>query len=411
MRDTELYQRILGLEEPWRVKQVELDVKAGTVDITVEHPPGMRWSCPDCEQLLGCHDHSEERVWRHLDSCQFKTLLHARLPRVDCPEHGVRQVRVPWAEPHSRFTAMMERFVIDVLLQAATVEGARKITRLSWDEVWAIAERAVRRGLAIRRASPLPLRVVGVDEKAFRKGQDYVTVVCDGDRGTVVYVGDGRTIESLDAFWRTLTRPQLEAVEAVTMDMWAAYIGSTLDSVPNAKRKIVFDRFHVMQSVLNAVKKVFAQETRALGKLGDRTLVGTKYLWLRSADTLDGDAGDRLESLASSGLKIARAWALKEGLRHLWSYRSEAWARRYFQRWYWRATHSRLPPMQKLAHRLRGYLNNILTFCRLRVTNAVAEGINSKIMAVKRRAAGYRNPEHFKTAIHFFCGGLQLHPR
>ena len=168
MQDTDLYSHILGLEEPWFVGNVELNVEAQRVDIWVEHGSGIRWPCPTCERKLATRDHAEERVWRHLDTCQFKTFLHARVPRIECPDHGVLQVRVPWAEPRSRFTLLMERMVIDVLHQCVTVKRAGQILRMSWDEVWGVMERAVRRcqdrkkGHAITR--------YGVDEKAFRKG-------------------------------------------------------------------------------------------------------------------------------------------------------------------------------------------------------------------------------------------------
>ena len=117
MRDTELYQRVLGLTEPWSVERVDLDVGGRRVDVWVEHVPGVSWPCPQCQQSLAGYDHAEERIWRHLDTCQFETHLHARIPRVNCPEHGVVNVAVPWAEARSRFTLLMERWIIEVLLE------------------------------------------------------------------------------------------------------------------------------------------------------------------------------------------------------------------------------------------------------------------------------------------------------
>lgn len=120
MRDTEPYRQILGLESPWKVVRVELDVKTQRVDVYAEHAKRKTWPCPDCEVPCGLHDHDEERTWRHLDSCQFQTHLHARVPRIHCDQHGVRQVRVPWAEPRSRFTLLFEAFAIDVLLETTS---------------------------------------------------------------------------------------------------------------------------------------------------------------------------------------------------------------------------------------------------------------------------------------------------
>jgi transposase len=409
MRDTELYARVLGLEVPWSVKRVDLKLEAMRVEVLVEHARGKRWPCPECGRELAVRDHAEERAWRHLDTCQFSTYLKARVPRVDCPEHGVLQVRVPWAEARSRFTLLMEAFVIDVLLECTTITGACEIVGLSWDEVWGIMRRAVARGQSRKIARVIPY--IGVDEKAIRKGQRYMTVVCDVEEGTVEHVADDREIKSLDEFWESRTPEQLEGIKGVAMDMWAPYIVSTLEAVPEARKKIVFDRFHIMMHVGKAVDQVRKWEHRALLAAGDETLKGTKYLWLYSAENLPPGHRQTFAALFRLDLKVARAWALKESLRVLWSYFREGWARRFFARWFWRATHSRLEPMRDLAHRLRNHLPNILTYCRLGLTNAVAEGLNSKIMTIKRRACGFANPEHFRTAIYFYCGGLDLYPR
>src|SRR4051812_16626735 len=133
MRDVELYRHLLGLETPWTVARVELSATDQRVDVWAEHRAGVRWPCPDCGLELAIYDHSAERTWRHLDSCQFLTYLHAAVPRVQCPTHGVRQVGVPWAEARSRFTLLFERLAIDVL-QETDVAGAARLLRLSWDE-------------------------------------------------------------------------------------------------------------------------------------------------------------------------------------------------------------------------------------------------------------------------------------
>ena len=409
MQDTDLYKQVLGLQEPWFVDRVEIKVTEERVDIWVAHRSEVRWSCPKCGLELACRDHAEERAWRHLDTCQLKTYLHARIPRVECPEHGVLQVPVSWAEARSRFTMLMERLVIDVLKQCATVEGACRLMRVSWDEAWGIMERAVTRGQARKQRRVIPY--VGVDEKAFRKGHKYMTVVCDLEEATVEYVGEDRTTESLETFWKSLTPDQLAGVEAVAMDMWEPYIQATQACLPGADQKIVFDRFHIMGHMGKAVDTVRKQEHRVLSPTGDDRLKGTKYLWLYSEENLPDRYRPILEALKGMNLKVGRAWAMKESLRGLWDYVSVGWARRFFRQWYFWATHSRLEAIRKVAQMLRSHLENILTYCRHRITNAVAEGLNSKIMSIKRRACGYRNKEHFKTAIYFFCGGLDLYPR
>src|SRR5208282_4948443 len=114
--------------------------------------------------------------------------------------------------------------------------------------------------------------------------------------------------------------------------------------------------------------------------------------------------------LKTAELKTGRAWALKEALRELWSYQSVAWAEKFWKRWYFWATHSRLTPMVNAAKMIARHLPNVLTYFTHRITNAVAEGLNSKIATVQKRACGYRNPDHFKIAVYFHCGGLSLYP-
>jgi transposase len=145
MQDTALYQYLLGLQSPWTVNRVNLDVTGQRVDVWAGHPEDMTWACPHCSTPLPRYDHAEERAWRHLDSCQFQTYLHARIPRVACGEHGVVQVLIPWATPRSRFTLLFERVAIDVL-QQCDVSGATRILRISWDEAWGLMERAGAQG-------------------------------------------------------------------------------------------------------------------------------------------------------------------------------------------------------------------------------------------------------------------------
>ena len=197
-------------------------------------------------------DHAAERTWRHLDTCQFQTHLHAKIPRVPCPAHGVKQVRVPWAEPRSRFTVLLERLIIDLILQCSTVKGACEIAGVSWDEAWGVMSRAVARGHA--RKAARPITYIGVDEKAFPQGpslsHDRVRPTAGDRRICWLKIARRRV---LAAYYAQLTDAQRRALHAVAMDMWEAYIGATRDGLPDGAEKIVFDRFHIMREMTKAV--------------------------------------------------------------------------------------------------------------------------------------------------------------
>jgi len=407
MQDRELYRQILGIEAPWFVERVELKLAEGEVHVHLDHHEVMNWPCPECGADCRLYDHQPERQWRHLDTCQYETILHAKPPRAECGQHGVRVVKLAWAEPSSRFTALFERLAID-WLTAASQKAVGERLGLSWDEIHGIMERAVERGLERRQAEKLP--AVGVDEKAFRKGQKYFTLVNDLERSRVLYVAEDRTQASLDGFWETLSDEQLASIQAVAMDMWDPYIASVRVNLPGADSKIVFDKFHIAKHLGEAVDRVRRCENKTLRAAGDDRLTGTRYDWLRHPARME--TKDRLEfaALRDSNLKTARAWALKEAAMALFTYVYERPARKHFRWWHGWAVRCRLQPMVETARMLRRRLENILTYLRHRITNAASESINSKIQWVKYTARGFRNKRNFQIAIYFHCGGLELAP-
>jgi transposase len=407
MRDTELYYHILGLKPPWTVAKVELSMKEHQVDVWVEHPEATLWKCPVCKKEMSLYDHSEERVWRHLDTCGFKTILHARPPRVDCPDHGVKQVILPWAEDHSRFTAIFECFAINVLLES-NIQGGSEILKISWDEAWNIAARAVERGLMTKEIMIIPF--LAIDEKSVKKGHNYITIVTDLLRGKVIHVSHGRSKESLDAYFRTLTPEQLDGIQAIAIDMCEYFFNSIVENVPGGKDKIVFDRYHLMTHMLKAVDEVRKKENFQLCSDGNTSLVKSRYMWLYSKENLPDRYEKRFKTLKGINLKTGRAYAIKENLRELWNCESIIDAKSHWKHWFTWAIHSRLEPVKEVAHTIRSHLHNVMTYFTHRITNAVSEGMNSVIQMIKQRACGFKNEEHFKTAILFHCGDLNLYP-
>ncbi len=317
MQDRTLYARLLGIEDPWRVTDVTLRLdEAREVVVSVELDPGATLHCPKCEGRGSRYD-SRERRWRHLDTMQYRTILVADVPRVQCDEHGVVQVTVPWSDPKSRFTALFEALVIDWLKEASFSAVARQLS-LSWDQVDGIQGRAVRRGLA-RRRKQRPRRI-GVDETAFRKRAEYITVVNDLDQNKVLWIGDDRRKQTLSAFYTELGVEGCNRLESVAMDMWAPYISSTREHVPDADRRIVFDKFHVAQHLGRAVDEVRKAENRELVREGDGRLKKTKYLWLTNPDRMSRSRWEGFAPLRNSHLRVARAWAIKESAMMLWGY-------------------------------------------------------------------------------------------
>ena len=407
MQDRDLYARILGLVDPWQVRDVEIDVKGEEVRVTVAPKVHATFACPECNKPCPGYD-ARPRSWRHLDTCQFRTILVADVPRVNCAEHGVKQVSVPWAEPGSGFTALMEAVVINWLLSLASIKTVAKQLRLSWDEVDGIMGRAVARGLLRRRR--VEVRRIGVDETSFQRRHEYVTIVTDLDGRTVLHVADGRKRESLDAFFRSLDPDQLAAIDAVAMDMCAAFVASTSEFVPDAEGKIGFDKFHVASHLGDAVNRVRRDEHKALLARGDDSLKGTRFLWLTNPDNMDAADAGALDALHEMNLKTGKAWAFKETAMCIWRLVNRSRAKAEWKAWIAKAMRSRLEPIKKVARMIRTHLWGIVNAMALGITNAASESINSKVQRIKRAACGFRNRDRFRNAILFHLGGLDLYP-
>lgn len=327
MDDRGLYQTILGLTAPWTVEHVVLQEADEAVEVWVGAVAGTTFACPHCASPAPIHDHVERR-WRHLDTCQFQTVRCARVPRVACTTHGVTTVPVPWAARGSRFTLLFERLAIDWLTGASVATVARRL-RLSWDEARGIMTRAVARGLARRPATPV--RSLGIDEKSFLKRHQYVTVVVDLDAKRVLHVADDRKATSLVPYFQSLTPAERDGIAAIAMDRWEPYRQTIRAHVPDADQKIVFDKFHVLQHINTDVDTVRKQEHKQLAAVGDQRLKGTKYAWLRNPATFSPDAWRAFTALRTSTLRSATAWAMKESIQQLWTYRSRAWAQTFFR--------------------------------------------------------------------------------
>ena len=403
---TEHYAQLLGLGEGWQVERVDLDLTAQRVEIRLGRVAGAAVCCPDCQTVRPLKDHAPERRWRHLDTMQFETVLVARVPRTNCPDCGVLNTAVPWAEPHGRFTLLFEAFAIHVLQAAASVEQARRLLRLDWHAAQSIMTKAVERGLAGRELEHVTH--VGIDEKNFGRGHDYVSVLTDIDGRRVLEVAPGRTREAADSLWNTLSDPQRRQVRAVAMDMWPAFLGSAAEHVPQAA--VVHDKFHISQHLGEAVDRVRRAEHQQLRRAGDERLTGSRYLWLTKEENLSAERKAAFQDLKDSSLKTSKAWAIRELFRDFWEQPSEADGRTFFGDWHAWAVRCRLPPMVKVAQMLRRHRERIVTWFQHPISNAAAEGFNSRIQALKSAARGFRNFANYRTRILFFCGRLPLRP-
>lgn len=399
------YAQLLGISSPWRVKRAVLELAKSKVEIEVEWDPQAAVVCPQCGRECPRHDHAPERTWRHLDVMQFTTIIRARVPRSRCPEHGVDTVRAPWAEPGSRFTLHFEAFAIQVIEACRSLTQAADLLRLDWDSVQRIVERAVARGLARRDTSAV--RRVGLDEKSFGRGQDYISLMTDLDERRVLEVVAGCDTPSALALWNSLCAEQRAQVVAVAMDMSPTFVGATRAAAPDAA--IVHDKFHIAKHLNEAVDKVRREEHRRLLERGDDSLKGTKYLWLQNA-LPEGDRQLTFDELCERNLKTARAWAHKETFAEFWEQDSAERGAAFFKQWFNTVARSKLEPLKKVARMLQDHLLGLLNYFAHPITNALTEGFNSRIQAIKANARGFRRFAAYRARILFHLGKLDMMP-
>jgi transposase len=400
------YALLLGISSPWEVKTVDLKLAEKKVEIELGWQWGSAAQCPECGRECSLHDSAPERTWRHLDTMQFITVIRARTPRANCPEHGVKTMTVPWAAPQGRFTLHFERFAVEVLLACANVQAGCELLGIGWETAHAIMKRAVARGLERRQLDQL--KHLGLDEKSFKRGHSYITLLTDLDQSRVLEVVEDRTTEAAGQLWDSLSPEQKATVEAVAMDMWEPFIQTVRAQVPAAD--VVHDKFHVSKYLNEAVDKVRRQEHKELLAQGDETLKGSRQLWLYNPQNHSAEQAAEFAALKALNLKVARAWAAKELFTQFWQYQAAGWARRFFRDWFGWISRSRLKPMIAVARMLKRHLENLLTYLKHRITNAVTEGLNSKIQSIKSAARGFRNFQNYRTRILFFCGKLDLYP-
>jgi len=404
MKDTVLYEHLLGLKSPWSVKSVDLSLAEQRVVVEVVLKPGQVWADPTDSTKRAHINGWSERQWRHLDTCQLETIIKARVPQLKYSDGSVEELAVPWAERYSRVTLLMEAFAVKLLQICPTIQGVCGFTRLAWGTVNDIMVRAVERGMLRRTEDDIPH--LGLDEKSSERGHTYVSILADIDRSRVLDLVPERKLEAAKKLLGTLSPTQRVSVKAIAMDMWPAFISAAKACLPQAD--IVHDRFHVAKYLGDAVDAVRKQEHRSLLQAGDSPLTGSKWAWQKTY--ADGRSAEAVafRALNQQTLKTSRAWRTKETFKEFWRYRYTGAAKRFFGAWSNNAMRSRLEPIKKVVKMLRRHETGLLNYSRHRISNACAEGFNSAIQLIKANARGFRNFTNYRARILFHCGKLDM---
>jgi transposase len=319
------------------------------------------------------------------------------IPRVECRACGaVRQAEVPFADPRRTYTKAFERYALE-LSRRMTIRDVAVHPNVSWDVIKGIQKRDLSRRFA--KVKLKPLRRIAVDEIAVGKGHRYLTIVMDPESGAVVFVGDGKGADALKPFWKRL-RPGRAKVEAVAMDMSAAYRGAVSAHLKGAV--IVFDHFRVIklfnERLSELRRAVYREATDVMHK---DVLKGTRWLLLKNPEDLDPEKDEkrRLEEALALNKPLATAYYLKEDLRRFREQPGKRFATASLDGWVRRAEASGVKMLRRMARTLAAHRSGLLAYYDVMITSGPMEGTNNKIKTMKRQAYGFRDREFFKLKI------------
>ena len=372
--------------------------------VTIE--PDLRFSprCGQCGATGRYRDTRPLRRFRHVPLWGIPVELRYEPRRVSCPRcAGVHVESMPWVSGKQRMTRAL-MVTLATWTRVLPWQQVARLFRCAWGTVATAVEEAVTYGLAHRDLEGLTH--IGIDEISRKRGHVYVTNVYDLERKRLVWSGEGRKEATLEAFFDFLGAEKTAALEGICCDMWQPYIDVIKDRAPQAV--LVFDKFHLVRHLMEAVDQVRRDEIREKGPEHKALMYRTRFIWLKNPWNLTEGQAFRLGELEQFNLKINRAYLLKELFRRFWEYRSAGWAKRYLTKWFWWATHSRLEPMRNFAWMLRRHEGGILNYFKMPIDNGTVEGLNNKAKLVIHKAYGFRTAKNYIRNLYHCLGDLPL---
>lgn len=384
-----------------KIDKIE-ETEDGTIRIYLSAKKRHRQKSDCCETKSRVVDQLPQRTWKHISLWGIKVELVYAPARVRCSGCGRLSVeKIPWNLGKCRLTVPLIMY-ITIFAELLPWKQVAKLFSVHWNTVRNAVAQAVDYGLAHREIGTV--LYFGVDEISRKKGHVYCTNVYDLKEKRLLWTGEGRDKATIDRFFAEVGHKLSPAVTGICCDMWQPYIDTLSTYYPNVV--LVFDKFHLIAHLNKAVDETRRQEVRELEKEDAKVLKGTRYIWLKNPVNLTEKQQVKLSQLEKLNLKINRAYLLKEAFSQLWTYRTKGWARRFLNRWFWWATHSRIEPMREFAWLVRRHEEGILNYFKLPISNGIVEGLNNKAKVISHRAYGYRSFETYRLALYLCMGKL-----
>lgn len=398
----EFFSTLLSFPKYWEVEKIEHDIATNEVDIYIRFNT-RTYNKEHTEDYYGLHDYQEYRRWRHLDILEYKTFIKAKLPRLKDKEGKVTTLDVPWGNLSDRHSFLFESKVIDTLLATKNQTKTASLLGCSFDLVNRIIHNSTKRGLE-RRSGSIAYKQLSIDEKAFKKGHHYVSVLSNPEDGTIIDISDGRTKEACKLLLdNNLSDDQKKNIEQISVDMWKAYSTVIKEELPDTK--IIHDRFHLIQYLNKAVDQVRRREVKTI-----ETIKNSRYSLLKNQENLTMKQHFKFEEVLQLNTSVSYAWRLKESFKGLFDCEDYQEAHSRYNDWSSFCKWENIPEISKVVTMFTKHIVGVCNALVEKLSNAMAERLNGKIQEIKTIGKGYRKFENFRSVILFFNGGLNLYP-
>lgn len=400
----EFLNLILDFGDGWIVTNIEVNTMKKIVYIDIEYSSGY-YEDPITFNAAKLYDHAEIREWRHLDILDYSSYVRCRMPRVTCEDGKVRQIKTGWADSYDRHTFHFENKAIDLLQITKNQTQTALYLNCSFRLINRIIHRCTERGMARREKGIYVFEHISIDEKSFKKGHKYVTVISHPKSGVVLDVGEGRDTESVKSLLiTTFTPEQRQQICTVSIDMWKPFIKAIKEFIPNAE--LVHDRFHLIKYLNESMDKVRRREV-----VNEELLKESRYVLLKNEAKLSEKQKEKFELINASNLEVTKVWHIRENFKSLFGKsHNDKDAENLLVNWAQNAFMYGIQEVNKVILMILNHVKGVVNALISSFNNAMAERLNGKIQEVKLCGRGYRKFQNFRSAILFFHGGLNLYP-
>ena len=396
------------MAEPWYIKEVIFNAGQKKLDIYVDFIKGTKFSYTETPKtgkaISGTYPtyDTTDKIWRHLNFFEHECYLHCRVPRIALGNGKTRVIEPPFAGLSNGFTLLFEALLLQ-LCKGMTIAEVGRLTKESPHKLWEMLDRYIQAGRDLSEYTAV--KKIGLDETAITRGHNYITQFIDLEKKNVLFVTAGKGSETVTAFVTDLEKHKGNAANIIqaSSDLSPAFIKGVTQSLPNAK--ITFDKFHVVKLINEAVDQVRRAEAKT-----QPILKKSRYAILKNEENLTPTQKEKREEIALSklNLKTIRAMHLRENFQAVYAAEAKEQFTNLLQKWYYWATHSRLPEMVHVAKTIKRHWEGIISWYDSRINNGILEGINSLVQAAKSKARGYRTIKNFANIIYLLKGDLNF---